>query len=67
MKRDTISKLLKIMILGMGIGGFAIFLLVFPTVSKELVSSYPEFSNYYLPWLIFIWLTAIPCYIVLGV
>lgn len=66
MKRDTISKLLKIMILGMGIGGFAIFLLVFPTVSKELVSSYPEFSNYYLPWLIFIWLTAIPCYIVLG-
>lgn len=66
MKRDVISKLLKGMILGMGICGTAIYLLIFPTVSKELISRYPEFSNYYLPWTIFIWLTAIPCYIVLG-
>lgn len=66
MKRETISKLLKIMIVGMGICGFIIYLLLFPAISREIVNRYPEFSKCFLSWLVFIWITAIPCYMVLG-
>lgn len=36
-----------------------------PVIGKTLAERYPEFSHCYYPWLIFISITAIPCYIVL--
>lgn len=42
-----------------------VFFYVFPSFGQSIVSDYPEFSNRYLPWLIFLWISGIPCYIVL--
>lgn len=62
MEQKTLSNWLKFVILGVGLCGLAIYLGVIPSYGKALVSQYPEFANRYLPWLIFLWVTAIPCY-----
>ncbi|MBQ9032891.1 MAG: DUF2975 domain-containing protein [Parasporobacterium sp.] len=65
MKQKALSKWLKIILIGVGICGLIVYLVIFPGYGQSLVSDYPEFSNRYLPWLIFLWMTGIPCGIVL--
>ncbi len=65
MEQKALSKWLKIIIIGVGICGLVGYFLVIPRFGQSLARQYPEFSGRYLPWLIFIWLTAIPCYIAL--
>ena len=65
MEQKALSKWLKIIIIGVGICGLVGYFLVIPSFGQSLAMQYPEFSGRYLPWLIFIWLTAIPCYIAL--
>ncbi len=65
MKQDTLSKWLKLIIIGVGICGIIIYGAVFPMLAEAMVNKYPEFSNFQWPWLILIWVTAVPCYITL--
>lgn len=65
MKQDTLSKWLKLIIVGSGICGIIIYAAVIPMLARAMVDHYPEFSNCQWPWLILIWVTAVPCYIVL--
>ena len=65
MQQKTLSKWLKLILLGMGICGLAVYLLVVPSFGESLRSQYPEFAGRYWPWLIFIWVSGIPCYAVL--
>ena len=65
MEQKTLSKWLKLILLGMGICGLAVYLLVVPSFGDSLRSQYPEFADRYWPWLIFIWVSGIPCYAVL--
>ena len=65
MEQKALSKWLKIIIIGVGICGLVGYFLVIPSFGQSLARQYPEFSGRYLPWLIFIWVTAIPCYIAL--
>lgn len=65
MQQKDFSKWLKLIILGIGLCGLVIYLFAVPFCGKELVQQNPEYAYCYLPWLIFILLTAIPCYIVL--
>lgn len=62
---EKLSNLLRIMIVGMALCGIVIYLFAFPYIGKSLVGMYPEFENRFWPWLIFLWMTGIPCYIVL--
>ena len=62
MEQKTLSKWLKLIIIGVGICGLVVYLLVIPSFGRSLTDEYPEFSNRYLPWLIFLWATGIPCY-----
>ena len=68
MEQKTLSKWLKLILLGMGICGLAVYFLVVPSFGDSLRSQYPEFAGRYWPWLIFIWISGIPCYaaLVLG-
>ena len=68
MEQKTLSKWLKLILLGMGICGLAVYFLVVPGFGDSLRSQYPEFAGRYWPWLIFIWVSGIPCYaaLVLG-
>lgn len=66
MEQRTLSRWLKFVIIGVGICGLLIYFYVLPDYGKNLASGYPEFSDRYWPWLIFLWITAIPCYAALA-
>ena len=68
MEQKTLAKWLKIILIGLGICGLAVYFAVIPSYGISLRTEYPEFSNRFWPWLIFLWLTAVPCYsaLVLG-
>lgn len=65
MKQDTLSKWLKMIIAGVGVCGLIIYAAVVPMLAEAVGDRYPEFSGCQLPWLILIWVTAIPCYLAL--
>ncbi len=65
MKTKTFSALMKISVLIAAIGGLFICIFVIPNFGKSIISSYPEFSGWYWPWLIFAWLVSLPCFILL--
>ncbi|MGM9618246.1 MAG: DUF2975 domain-containing protein [Oscillospiraceae bacterium] len=63
MKQKTLARWLKWVLVGVGLCGLALCLWVLPTYGRSLAFRYPEFSYCYLPWLLFLWVAAIPCYI----
>ena len=62
MEQKTLSKWLKAVILGLAVCGVIVCAGIVPSVGQSLVASYPEFENRYIPWLIFVWIAALPCY-----
>lgn len=65
MSQSSLSKWLKGIIAGIAVCGFIVYGYLFPVFGKEIVEKYPEFAHCYLPWLAVIWISAIPCYLVL--
>ena len=65
MEQKTCARLLKFIIIGVAICGALIYFCVIPACGESIVQAYPEFSYRYWPWLIFLWITGIPCYGVL--
>ena len=65
MEQKALSKWLKVIIVGVGLCGLVVYLFVIPELGREIVGQYPQFKGWYMPWLIFISATAIPCYIAL--
>ena len=68
MEQKALSKWLKLVLVGVGLCGLVVYLGVIPGYGVSLRSLYPEFSNRFWPWLIFIWVSGLPCYaaLVLG-
>ena len=66
MKQITLSRWLKFIIIGVGICGLIVYGMVIPMLGQA-IAAYEQgvFDYCYWPWLIFIWVTAIPCYMVL--
>ena len=48
-----------------GICGIVIGALILPEVGREIVAANKEFSSWLMPWLVFLWLGMIPCYVTL--
>lgn len=65
MNQTSLAKWLKGIIIATAIVGLGIYGLIIPELGKSLVDKYPEFESYYLPWLLFLLSTGIPCYLVL--
>ncbi len=65
MEQKTLSKWLKWIIIGIAVCGVVVYAAVVPMLGQTIVWENPECANYYIPWLIFLWMTAIPCYIAL--
>ena len=62
MKQKTLSHWLIAILIGVGLCGLAVYGALLPILAQDLKATYPEFSNRFWPWLIFLWLTAIPCF-----
>jgi hypothetical protein len=65
MEQNHLSKWLKLILIGVGICGLIVYAVVIPMYGLNLRASYPEFTNRFWPWLIFIWVSGIPCFTVL--
>jgi len=62
MKQKSLARWLKAAVIGVGVILIFVYAFVIPAYGASLVSQYPEFSNRYLPWLIFLSVTALPCF-----
>jgi len=62
MNQLKLSKWIKAVIIGAGICGTVIYFYAFPFWGNDIVDANPEFSICYWPWLLFLWITSIPCY-----
>ncbi len=65
MKLSKLEKWLKFVIIGMGLCGAVVYGWGLPHMGAALRDGFPEFSHWYYPWLVFLWITALPCYGVL--
>lgn len=65
MEQIKLAKLLKAVVLGCGVCGAVIYLYLFPFWGNKIVKASPELSFCFWPWLVFLWITAVPCYIIL--
>ncbi|SKC08408.1 Protein of unknown function [Lachnospiraceae bacterium] len=60
------SGILKGFIVCTAILGLVLFLVGLPEIGKSILRVGPEFAYCYYPWLIFLWLCAVPFYIILA-
>ena len=65
MNQKKLSLWLKAVIIGIGVCGLIIYLGLLPNLGVTLLTEHPEFTAWHWPWLIFLWITAIPCYAIL--
>ena len=61
MSQKAIAVWLKGLIIGIFLCGLIIYVLVVPSIGQSVARAEPEFAYCYLPWLIFISVTALPC------
>ena len=65
MNQRKLASWLKGIIIAVSLCGLVVYSYVVPFWGEDIVSNMPEFSYCFWPWLIFIWITAIPCYLAL--
>ena len=65
MNQASLAKWIKWIVLGVGICGLIVYFMIIPFLGNTLVQQAIEYQYCYWPWLILIWLTAIPCYLIL--
>ena len=65
MNQSNLSKWLKLITILVGAMGVIVFIVILPQIGKEIVLANKEYEMYYWPWLLFIWIMAVPCYFVL--
>lgn len=65
MSQASLSKWIKLVLIGLALCGAVVYAFVIPEAGRYMVAEAPEFSGWYWPWLLFLWATAIPCYIAL--
>ena len=67
MKHDLFSKCIKIVIAGTTLIGAVACAYVLPEMVRVFERWYPEFSYWSLPWMILIYVCAVPCFGAMGV
>lgn len=63
MSQKNLARWLKAIIIGLVLLSLVFYGLLVPMLGKSLIEGAPEFSSWYIPWLCFAWLTAVPCWI----
>ncbi len=66
MKLKTLSIRLKLVLAGMAGCGLVVYGWIIPMLGQAVARNAPEFSYCYYPWLVFLWVTGVPCYIALA-
>lgn len=65
MNQQNLSKWLKFITVLVTVMLTIILFLVIPAYGRDIVCMNTRYSDWYMPWLLFIWVLGIPCYAVL--
>ena len=65
MPSKTLCYLIRFAVLATAACALFIALFIIPSWGISIVDANPEFSGWYTPWLIFIWIASIPCFAIL--
>lgn len=65
MTSKTLGKLMHASVIAAAICGLIICAFVIPFWGEEIIVANPEFGNWFWPWLIFAWIIAVPCFVIL--
>ena len=65
MNQKKFSNWLKCILAVVGLCGLILYCAVMPIYGNHLRTLYPEFANRFLPWLVFLWISGVPCFITL--
>ncbi len=65
MRQKNLSKWLKIITFITGLIGAIIYFLVIPVLGSDLIDISEKLDFSFWPWMIFVWGSAIPCYVAL--
>ncbi len=65
MSQRGLANALKAVIVGVAVCGLIIYFYFLPVWGKAVIHSVPSYEKCYVPWMLFLWATAIPCYLVL--
>ena len=65
MEQKKLANWLKCILLGVAVFGIITYALVIPHFGMSLKAQYPEFTNRFWPWMIFLWISGIPCFAVI--
>jgi len=63
MNQSKIAAMLKVTVIGFALCVLIAYGLVIPIIANEVVFYYPEFVKWYMPWIIYISVTAVPIFI----
>ena len=63
MDRKMLALWIRLAIVMLALIGIVIYLWVIPQFGKNLAADYPAVAYCYRPWLLFLWGTAVPCYV----
>ena len=66
MNQKKLSAWLKAIVIVIGICGLIVYFYILPDCGSVFQEKYPEFASWHWPWMIFLWITAIPCFAVLA-
>lgn len=65
MSQKALANWLQTLIILAALCGAVLYGIVFPSVGERTVEKFPELAGWFWPWLLFLWGSAIPCYLVL--
>ena len=65
MSSKALCKMLRASVVAIAICGLVACVYIFPAIGEQIVHFNPEYSHWPLPWLIFLWITAAPCFVIL--
>ena len=66
MSQKKLSATLKAVIAGIGLCALIVYLYILPTCGESLHENFPEFAAWHWPWMVFLWVTAVPVFAVLA-
>jgi len=65
MTSRTLGNLMRISVIAAAVCGLFLCIYAIPACGRGIISEYPELESWFLPWLIFAWMVALPCFAVL--
>ena len=65
MSSKTLCYLIRFAVIATAACALFIALFIIPSWGSSIADANPEFSGWYLPWLVFIWIASLPCFAIL--